>query len=535
MKGLMIDCSRNAVMNVESIKKLVLTMEKLRYDTLLLYVEDTYEIEGEPLFGHLRGRYSKAELREVDAFCNAHHIELVPCIQTLAHLNAIFKWHDAYDKINDCDDILLVDDDETYKLIDRMLSTMASCVTSRKINVGMDEAFMLGFGNYRRKHGVVDRAELILRHLNKVCNIAAKYGFEPMLWADMVCYLASGSEDYYGQLTVEATKKFAANLPKNLSLIYWHYVKASSEHHSATIRRLKGFGRDIMFAGGAWSWNGFAPNNAYSIENTKPAVKACLDNGVKDIFLTLWGDDGGECSRFAMLPTIVYTAGIFENKTVEQIKKDFFDITGMNYDDFMILDEMNESMPGDVEKNTECCFANNKYTKLWLYNDPFLGMADYRVTGKENAHYKEVYDKLMRVNVTDEYKPLFAYAAALADLLSVKAELGANTRKAYNSGDKNLLREVAETQYSSAIEKLNEFYKEYRDFWFSENKPHGFDIQDVRLGGLMQRLKSCKERLIDYCDGKTERIPELEEPVVAARRYATWGGMVSPNVITHIV
>ena len=85
------------------------------------------------------------------------------------------------------------------------------------------------------------------------------------------------------------------------------------------------------------------------------------------------------------------------------------------------------------------------------------------------------------------------------------------------------------------MEKLNTFHKVYQKFWFSENKPHGFDIQDVRFGGLLKRLESCKNRLIDYCDGKTDSIPELEEPVIAANRNASWGGMVSPNVITHII
>ena len=181
MRGVMIDCSRNAVMNVEAVKRFVLTLEKMHYDTLLLYTEDTYEVDGEPLFGHLRGRYSKDEIKEIDSFCISHGIELVPCIQTLAHLNAIFKWHEEYDRINDCNDILLMDEEGTYELIDRMLSSLASCVTSRKINIGMDEAFMMTYGNYRKKHGVGDRFEIIMRHLNKVCDIAKKYGWQPMI------------------------------------------------------------------------------------------------------------------------------------------------------------------------------------------------------------------------------------------------------------------------------------------------------------------------------------------------------------------
>lgn len=530
MRGVMIDCSRNSVMRVEAVKRLVLLLEKMHFDTLLLYTEDTYEVDGEPLFGHLRGRYSKEEIREIDAFCISHGIELIPCIQTLAHLNAIFKWHEEYDRINDCNDILLVDEEDTYKLIDRMFSSLASCVTSRKINIGMDEAFMMTFGRYRKKHGIGNRLEIILRHLNKVCDIAKKCGWQPMVWADMICTLAAQSSNYYDHLTVEKAKSMKG-LPKNVSLIYWDYAGTDYDRYTARIEKISAFGNPVVFAGGAWSWNGFTPDNQFSIDNTKVAVKACIDNGVDDMFLTMWGDDGGECSRFALLPTLAYTSGLYENKTAEQIKTDFYELTGMSYDDFMLLDLLNTPAKGD-DLSSKLPHAN-KFTKLWLYNDPFMGMADYRVTGNENAHYKEIYNKLSAVKPTEDYKPLFDYATALADLLSVKTELGVKTRSAYKANDKNRLLKIAENDYTAVIDKLNTFHKVYQAFWFSENKPHGFDIQDVRLGGLLKRLESCKNRLIDYCGGKTDSIPELEEPVIAATRNAFWGEMVSPNVITH--
>lgn len=54
--GVMIDCSRNAVMKASEVKKFALNLSKMGYNALLLYTEDTYEIKDEPFFGHLRGR-----------------------------------------------------------------------------------------------------------------------------------------------------------------------------------------------------------------------------------------------------------------------------------------------------------------------------------------------------------------------------------------------------------------------------------------------------------------------------------------------
>ena len=56
--------------------------------------------------------------------------------------------------------------------------------------------------------------------------------------------------------------------------------------------------------------------------------------------------------------------------------------------------------------------------------------------------------------------------------------------------------------------------KAFKEAWYKENKPHGFDVQELRLGGLLLRLKSCKERLKDYIEGKVSIIDELEEEVL---------------------
>ena len=71
--GVMLDCSRNAVMNVASVKKYIDILEKLGYNTLMLYTEETYEVDNQPYFGYLRGRYTQKEMQEIDAYAVAHH------------------------------------------------------------------------------------------------------------------------------------------------------------------------------------------------------------------------------------------------------------------------------------------------------------------------------------------------------------------------------------------------------------------------------------------------------------------------------
>ena len=48
--GIMLDCSRNAVLKVSAVKEYIRLISCMGYDTLMLYTEDTYEIESEPFF-----------------------------------------------------------------------------------------------------------------------------------------------------------------------------------------------------------------------------------------------------------------------------------------------------------------------------------------------------------------------------------------------------------------------------------------------------------------------------------------------------
>lgn len=89
--GVMLDCSRNAVMSVPTLKEWMDIMADLGYNTLMLYTEDTYEVDNQPYFGYLRGKYSQQELREIDSYASEKGIEFIPAIQTLAHLNSIFR------------------------------------------------------------------------------------------------------------------------------------------------------------------------------------------------------------------------------------------------------------------------------------------------------------------------------------------------------------------------------------------------------------------------------------------------------------
>lgn len=490
----MFDCSRNAVMKVETVKSFARIIKSFGYNAMLLYTEDTYEIEGEPYFGYMRGRYSKEELKELDKYCMDIGIELIPCIQTLAHLNQMFRWP-SYEAIHENKDILLPEEERTYELIEKMFQTCRECFHSDRIHIGMDEADV-GRGKYLDKHGYVPRKEIIAKHLQKVLAISNKYGYKPMMWSDM----------FFGNVFMsELTEEQKKMVPDNVDMVYWDYYFQDEKHYMAQIKNHKKVPNRTIFAGGLWSWLGFAPANQYALNRTKAALKACHQGGIKDIIMTLWKDNGGECSFYSLLPSLFAARKFYEGEyNIPKMREEFNALTKENWQDFFLLDKLNS-------------FHFKRYidpanvAKWSTYEDPLFHMFYDHVDTNLEKDWKTLARKLKNAaKRSQNYSYIYLEGEALANFLSVKYGLAKKLYDAYQTHNKENLKALLPS-FDKAEKLLKKFYETFRTLWYAENKGSGFEIQDARLGGLNYRLEDVKRIVSDYIDGKIDKIEELED------------------------
>ena len=504
--GVMLDMSRNAVMSLDGIKRFIPLLKKMGYNCIFLYTEDTYEVNDEPYFGYMRGRYTKAEMKEIDAFAASYGIEIIPCIQTLAHLATINRWGKF---AMDTRDILLADDERTYELVDRMFATLKECFRTNRIHVGMDEAHDLGRGKHLDKFGYETVDVIMKRHLARIVELANKYDYELMIWSDM--YFRPWNDGTYYVPKTTVPKEYIDALPSNVIPVYWDYYADNEERYSDMMENHKQLSNRTWFAGGAWTWGGFLPHNECSVKNMRPALDAAKKHGIKHVFFTMWGDNGAECSKFAVLPALFYLSQYAKGVTDEEkIKAKFKSTFGIDYDEFVLIDTPNNFVPGVSRVG----YPKNP-TKYMLYNDYFVGHADYTVAEGGYEHFEEKEKQLLSVaKKTRKYGYLFDNAAKLCGVLKYKYDLGVKTRAAYQSGDKNELLRLANDEYLKCEKAIKEFYKAFTKQWVTDNKPFGLEVADIRLGGLIKRTESCRARLIDYANGKLDSIPELEEKIL---------------------
>lgn len=535
--GYLVDTARNAVPTVKSMKELFIRLASFGYDRVYMYMEDVMQVENEPFYGHLRGRYSFDELKEMDRYADELGIELVPCIQTLAHLNCLFKWPE-YAQCNDTADILLIDSDRTYTLINNIFSTINHCFKSKHVHIGMDEAYLAGRGKHMDTYGYEEKHDLLKRHIDMVMNIAGKYGFTAEIWSDMYFREAFGGGYYSADKCLP--DEICESIPKSVGLVYWDYwnrdervIDNMFESHIQT-------GNEVIFAGGACKWMGWNPSTEFALVLGRKMLAACDRYGIRSVILTAWSDDGAEASLFSALPSIIqyslhaYGESISDSNVSDALQR----YCGLTLDQYRVgdLDFLSES---GVEES----YLFGKLPKIMLYNDPLSGMYDsilqkYRISEQIVAHKNRlsaVYDEC-----TGSEKKMFEVMMLLCDALEIKWDLGLRLRAAYHSNDLSSLEKIAKVDIPELIRRLSEFKAAFYIQWISENKSNGFQTHDLRIGGMIERLNTVKLLVLSYLNGEISEITELGEDLVPLDNvnaeldmllWTTWMGIHSVYVI----
>lgn len=501
--GAMLDMSRGGVMTVESVKKYIDCHAALGLNMLMLYTEDTYPVDGYPYLGYLRGRYTREELCELDEYAAQAGVEMIPCIQTLAHLAQFLQWEENAD-IRDTDHCMLIDEPKTYAFIQACISTIKQCFRSNRIHIGMDEAHGVGLGRYLVKHGFQDRFALLNRHLKKVVDICREQGLKPIMWSDMFYHLGSKTNDYYDTEAV-VPDHVIAEIP-DVALCYWDYYHQNEAFYTAMLDRHRQLGKELTFAGGIWTWTGFLPHVSRTEATAYPALRACLKAGIQTVLATHWGDDGCETNYFLALSQLaIYSEHCWLG---DACTADAVHLLGQRLSG---LDQAALEAFGAFYADTE----DHRTGKGLFYCDPLFPLV---ANLWDLSGYK---DRLAEgIAALDERRndPRCEYAWLLLSIAYHKLAWIEDLRPAYLAGDRDKIRKMAHDQIPELCALYERFFAVFRLQWEHTNKKSGWETHCVRIGGVIKRLEDARDELLCWADGEQEHIEALEEAPLCAKR-----------------
>ena len=521
--GVMLDCSRNSVLTVDMIKWYIRFEASLGMNTMMLYTEDTYKVEEYPYFGAYRGRYSSGELRELAEYADLFGIEMIPCIQALAHLKNTLRWG-AMAGMQDTDDILMVGDEEVYRFVEACIRRATEPFLTKRVHLGMDEAWSLGLGKYLHKNGYHPKSEIMAAHLERVAQICRKLGLKPMIWSDMYLRMSSKNNDYY-DLPLDMDLSGAVKPPADVALVYWDYYHTDENFYRQYLRMHSQLSDQVIFAGGGWVWNGVSPNLKGAKATTEPAMRAVKEAGIREAVCTMWQDDGAETPMGAGLSSIVRFAehGFAKEVTEEALKEQFEFLTRTSWEASELLGEFDRPQGSEFYDNP---------SKYLLYQDALIGLFDEQIRDWDvKSYYEGLRDRLLKAleeggqrNCTQKdcmqtlqygsgyAEEVLSLYVRLADALSVKAPLGRKLYEAYGKKDRQALAALAEKEIPLAMEKIRAYRDSREALWNRESRIFGFEVLDIRIGGLLARLESAKKRVEAWVSGEVDSLQELEEP-----------------------
>lgn len=501
--GMMLDMSRGGVMTVEAVKGMIDAHAALGLNLMMLYTEDTYTMPEAPYLGYLRGRYTEKELREMDDYAAESGVELVPCVQTLAHLEQFLQW-DVNRDIKDNDCVLMIDEPKTYAWIRAALTALRRCFRTNRIHIGMDEAHGVGLGEYYQKHGAVNRFELLNRHLNRVVDICKELGFKPIMWSDMFYRLGSKNNDYYDTDAV-VPESAIAQIP-DVALCYWDYYHTDEQFYAGMLEGHRKMGKEVVFAGGIWTWSGILPHVRKTNATMYPALRACLKAGIGTVLATSWGDDGCETDyRLALNQLPIYSEHVWlgEDCTRAEVERMGERLTGLSEACF---NAMGAFYADDDDRRPG---------KGLFYCDPLYPLTEglWDLTGYQEGLEEGI--KTLERHLDDsrcEYAWL-AMRIALEKLNWVN-----ELRPAYLRGDKAVVLTMANEKLPAMRELYVKMMSVWREQWESGRKRNGWETICARLGAVIARLDDVQRILLRWVDGTIECVEELDETPLPASR-----------------
>jgi len=285
-RGVMLDISRDKVPTRETLEALIDRLARWKINQLQLYMEHTFAYAAHPRVWRDASPLDAEEVRALDAFCAARHIELVPNQNSFGHMH---RWlvHEPYRALAECPEGfvhpwnwkgepygLCASDPESLRLLEGLYDELLPNFRSRQLNVGLDETLDLGHGRSRALCEARGTERVYLDFLNAVHERVRARGHVMQFWGDIIV----------------KRPELVAELPRDAIALEWGY---EADHpfaeHLAMFQRA---GLDFYVCPGTSSWNSIAGRTHNAVLNLALAARAGQAAGARGLLITDWGDHG---------------------------------------------------------------------------------------------------------------------------------------------------------------------------------------------------------------------------------------------------
>ncbi|HIR46213.1 MAG TPA: family 20 glycosylhydrolase [Candidatus Caccousia avicola] len=307
-RGYYLDCSRGRVPKLDYLKRMADLLCRCKINQWQLYIEHTY------LFRDLSEAWrddtplTADDILELDDYCAARHIELVPSLSTFGHMYKIlstktccglcelpdsekipfsFTYAGAHHTLN-------VSNPDVLPFIKKLIDEYRPLFRSKKFNICADETFDLGKGRSKALADELGEKELYVRHVKALCEYLVEQGCTPMFWGDIMWRFPQS----------------CAELPPETICLNWGYLPNQRENE---IRDIAASGITQYACPGVCGWNRWVPLYRSAYSNNRVMCGHAHKYHAIGILNTDWGDYAHVNDPRLTIPGVLYGAAFAWN------------------------------------------------------------------------------------------------------------------------------------------------------------------------------------------------------------------------------
>lgn len=273
-RGIMLDVSRGKVPTLATLCELVDLCARMKLNVLMLYVEHTFAFRRHPKIGADASPLDAETLRALDTYAAANHVELVPNLQSLGHMERLLSLPE-YERLAETEArwTLACADPGTYALLADLYDEFLPNFRSPLFCADCDEPWDLGRGRSKELAEALGPGGLLLDHVKKLHEMTTTHRKQLMIWADFV----------------HNHPERIAEFGKDVIFLDWWY---EAEHDFDKVRRFAEHGLPFWVCPGTSSWNCLFPRMENALTNVARWADAGRRHGAAGLLVTDWGDFG---------------------------------------------------------------------------------------------------------------------------------------------------------------------------------------------------------------------------------------------------
>ena len=273
-RGLLLDVSRGRVPTLASLRALIDRCAQLKLNTLMLYVEHPFQFRRHPEIGSDCSALDAETLRGLDDYAADQHVELVPNLQSLGHMERILRLP-RYAELAETDArwTLAPEHPGSYALLRDLYGEFLPNFRSRLFHANCDEPWDLGRGQSAARAAALGPGGLFLEHVKRIRELALGHDRQLMIWADFL----------------HAHPERLAELERDVVLCDWGY-EADTDYDR--VAAFTAAGRRVWVCPGTSAWNALFPRIDTAFANIAGWAQAGRRHGAEGLLLTEWGDFG---------------------------------------------------------------------------------------------------------------------------------------------------------------------------------------------------------------------------------------------------